>query len=149
MDWDAARNEQNEIRCGKGVCPGGDCMCPHSQQPKAQSLHFTGDCLDSQDDCCALVGGSDTSYRNYMCCKKANLVYTRIWSDSEIIYSQRSIAFFSSVGLAVGDRIKPDILAPGDVVISANSNCDQGPNCGTGIPRTLCLMPTLLQIHHQ
>ena len=91
-----------------------------------------GGCANSEGDCCELVGSSDTSYRNFFCCQAANQVFLRVWSNARTIFSSASLASFTSIGLAVGDRIKPDVVAPGDIVISANSNCDLGMNCGTG-----------------
>jgi subtilisin family serine protease len=41
-----------------------------------------------------------------------------------------NVAWFSSMGPTYDGRIKPDILAPGDAVMSALSNGNSGPSCG-------------------
>ena len=45
-----------------------------------------------------------------------------------------TLASFSSIGPADTARIKPDILSPGDIIISARASGQlNNPHCGTGL----------------
>nr|CAG4710630.1 unnamed protein product [Naegleria fowleri] len=87
--------------------------------------------FSTPDECCAYSGKDQYFIHSFCCPSKVEEEYT----SNPSIYNEFNLAYFSSRGSAVGNRIKPDVTGIGYNVVSAHSDgktiTDQ---CGTNSP---------------
>ena len=74
-------------------------------------------------------GGSSGDPTITMDCSSKNVI--AVGSSQSSGGDPSYIAWYSSVGPAYDGRIKPDMVAPGDALMSAMSNGQDGPSCET------------------
>ncbi|KAG2392168.1 hypothetical protein C9374_012420 [Naegleria lovaniensis] len=79
-------------------------------------------------ECCSYVGEKQDIVRGYCCPSEVKSKYT----NNPSIYNENNLAYFSSRGPAVGDRIKPDVTGIGYNVVSGHSDGSTSTNqCST------------------
>ncbi|EFA81025.1 ABC transporter B family protein [Heterostelium album PN500] len=85
-------------------------------------------CNFTSADCCAKQA---TNKFYAVCCSPSMTQATRNTTSNTALYNQNNIASFSSKGPTHDSRVKPDIVAPGQFIISSMSNGQNNTNqCG-------------------
>ncbi|KAG2388512.1 hypothetical protein C9374_000676 [Naegleria lovaniensis] len=77
--------------------------------------------VSTEEECCNFKGTSDdqTNLVKSLCCSS---YMKKTYSDSKKYFTKENLAYFSGRGPAVGNRIKPDVVAPGYEIESMHSD---------------------------
>ena len=90
--------------------------------------------VSSEEECCNFKGTTDdqTNLVKSLCC---STFMKKTYSDSKKYFTKENLAYFSGRGPAIGNRIKPDLVAPGYEIESMHSDGSLSTfQCGTGRP---------------
>ncbi|KAF0976730.1 hypothetical protein FDP41_004025 [Naegleria fowleri] len=77
--------------------------------------------VSTEEECCNFQGTSDdqTNLVKSLCCSS---YMKKIYSENKKYFTKENLAYFSGRGPAVGNRIKPDVVAPGYEIESMHSD---------------------------
>ncbi|KAL9656404.1 hypothetical protein ABK040_005170 [Willaertia magna] len=95
---------------------------------KAKQIRMT------PSQCCTYTGANQDLVRNY-CCPSTVAAKYKTSNDANFLFGSENLAYFSSKGPAIGNRIKPDLVGVGNKVVSAHSDGKTTSHqCGTISP---------------